>query len=294
MSEPPAHPNCRCWITPVVEGAEERETGLGQFGLGPVVSKPIVQPVVIPAFKNTKEAARWLVDNKYAQEADFGKADLSSANSVIASIVDHSQQFPETTRGINFIGSAQAGNKNLLARVTEMARADAINEGLTGDQIEKYINITKKRYKPYTQIPQNAYAYVEQRVLPGAGGLEKNVVINETYFSNSAAFAQKLKDNVAIGWHPEGVDTIKSVIDHEMGHLVTDSLRDAATSEEFINIYKLADNMPGGIAGNVSTYATTNAGEFFAEAWAEYKNNPSPRPIARMVGELLMKLGSRK
>jgi SPP1 gp7 family putative phage head morphogenesis protein len=36
LSEPPAHPNCRCWITPVVEGAEERETGLGQFGLGPV------------------------------------------------------------------------------------------------------------------------------------------------------------------------------------------------------------------------------------------------------------------
>jgi SPP1 gp7 family putative phage head morphogenesis protein len=31
---PPAHPRCRCWITPVVEGAEERETGLEQFGLG--------------------------------------------------------------------------------------------------------------------------------------------------------------------------------------------------------------------------------------------------------------------
>lgn len=25
---PPAHPNCRCWITPVVEGAEELEVGL--------------------------------------------------------------------------------------------------------------------------------------------------------------------------------------------------------------------------------------------------------------------------
>jgi len=37
---PPAHPNCRCWITPVVEGAEERETGLGQFGLGP--TSPVV------------------------------------------------------------------------------------------------------------------------------------------------------------------------------------------------------------------------------------------------------------
>jgi len=30
---PPAHPRCRCWITPVVGGAEERETGLGQHGL---------------------------------------------------------------------------------------------------------------------------------------------------------------------------------------------------------------------------------------------------------------------
>ena len=35
---PPAHPNCRCGLTPVVEGAEERETGLEQFGLRPTAT----------------------------------------------------------------------------------------------------------------------------------------------------------------------------------------------------------------------------------------------------------------
>ena len=35
---PPAHPNCRCWITPVVEGVEELETGLEQYGLQPTAT----------------------------------------------------------------------------------------------------------------------------------------------------------------------------------------------------------------------------------------------------------------
>lgn len=35
---PPAHPNCRCWTTPIVPDAEERETGLEQFGLHPTAT----------------------------------------------------------------------------------------------------------------------------------------------------------------------------------------------------------------------------------------------------------------
>ena len=38
----------------------------------------------------------------------------------------------------------------------------------------------------------------------------------------------------------------------------------------------------------LSRYANTNAKEFLAEAWAEYRNNPRPRPVAKEVGDIVM------
>ena len=41
------------------------------------------------------------------------------------------------------------------------------------------------------------------------------------------------------------------------------------------------------VKNNLSEYATSNSGEFFAEAYSEYLNNPKPREIAKKIGELL-------
>jgi hypothetical protein len=81
MSEPPAHPNCRCWITPVVEGAEERETGLGQFGLGPV-GQPIepVRPPWVPAQSVGEVYERMF---RVADEYDLPDLTLAQHNSIL-------------------------------------------------------------------------------------------------------------------------------------------------------------------------------------------------------------------
>ena len=49
---PPAHPNCRCWLTPTVEGVEDLETGLEQYGLGEEITKP--QPPPLPALERDR------------------------------------------------------------------------------------------------------------------------------------------------------------------------------------------------------------------------------------------------
>jgi hypothetical protein len=38
----------------------------------------------------------------------------------------------------------------------------------------------------------------------------------------------------------------------------------------------------------LSKYSSTGIGEFIAEAWAEYKNNPEPRPVAQKVAQIIL------
>jgi hypothetical protein len=45
--------------------------------------------------------------------------------------------------------------------------------------------------------------------------------------------------------------------------------------------------MPVDAVTKVSRYAATNPKELVAEAWAEYRNSPQPREVARLIGELI-------
>ena len=97
-------------------------------------------------------------------------------------------------------------------------------------------------------------------------------------------------------FHPVGCNTQKSVLDHEFGHSIYYALR-------LDKVFGNAENSPLGklhnfiveeyrkkkdyIRQNLSLYAATNLSEFFAEAFAEYQNNPKPRHIAKTVGEYL-------
>jgi len=38
---------------------------------------------------------------------------------------------------------------------------------------------------------------------------------------------------------------------------------------------------------DLSQYAAKNIAEFIAESWAEYVNNPTPRPLAKQVGDIM-------
>ena len=67
LQNPPAHPYCRCWVTPVVEGVEELETGLGQYGLGKVYKKDI--DIMITSSAESAYMTALLDHIMYVQEA---------------------------------------------------------------------------------------------------------------------------------------------------------------------------------------------------------------------------------
>ena len=97
---------------------------------------------------------------------------------------------------------------------------------------------------------------------------------------------ESLKYNVETEYHPIGCDTVKSIFDHEIGHQL-DSLLSIRSDSEFVAYY--GELSRADIKDGLSEYGTKNDGEFIAEAWSEYQNNPNPRAHARFVGDLIMR-----
>ena len=114
---------------------------------------------------------------------------------------------------------------------------------------------------------------------------------------NSQNYEEHGKTSADSEFHPVGCNTTKSVLDHEFGHSVYFQLQlnkpfkyAAGTPlrelQDFIN-REFTLHGKTYITKNLSAYAATNVSEFFAEAFAEYENNPNPRHIAKTVGEYL-------
>ena len=67
VQRPPAHPACRCWLTPVVEGAEERPVGLGEQPIDESVialERPVEvdAPLVVTDYEKGRE---WVEDPEH-------------------------------------------------------------------------------------------------------------------------------------------------------------------------------------------------------------------------------------
>ena len=98
-----------------------------------------------------------------------------------------------------------------------------------------------------------------------------------------------LKQDVLHKFHPVGCDTIRSILDHEIGHQL-DDLLGISTSPEIKKMYH--SMIPSEMTDKLSTYSWRNSNpikerEFVAEAWSEYMNNPEPRETAKKVGEFI-------
>jgi hypothetical protein len=122
----------------------------------------------------------------------------------------------------------------------------------------------------------------------------KGIFINSKYGSTKGLpeLKKELSHSVSSGFSPVGCDTLKSLVDHEMGHQIDAFLgvgNDSRVKGLFSSLGK-----KDVIGVELSRYGKTNIAEFIAEGWAEYRNNPSPRPVAKQIGEIIMELASRR
>ena len=135
-----------------------------------------------------------------------------------------------------------------------------------------------------------------------AGG---NVEVNTAYYKDAAALARHYEKDVASGFHPVGTDWT-AIATHEIGHAIDGFLTKqglAGVKSAYAIEYKDVSAMlrpevmkacglkVGAAYKEVSGYATKNAREWFAEAFAEGIKSNAPRQVAsellRRVDEMI-------
>ena len=233
-----------------------------------------VAPKFVPQ-KTAKAAAKWAVDNDLADFADYGSVKPEVANAWNQSLFEHVQEFPELRKNQKFTGTAQA-QFSRWRQLTVQSYADKlVARGASPDTAKAFAELNVKRLK------NSGDKWAHSWDQPDVSG----IAVNEKWGKDVDVFKRALTDNVTSGFHPVGGDTIKSVVDHELGHQL-DTLLGLASDNEINAIYSDLVRK-NGVKDAVSEYARKNIKEFIAEGWAEFRNNPSPRDVARTIGGIV-------
>lgn len=241
------------------------------------------------------QIARAAVSNGLVKYADFGGLDPLTARDIYYSIAETKEQFPELD--LRFVGSAQSRNHRIAEQLTNM-----------------YLNAYRTHYPT---VPDNELMpIVNQQVEEDMRGFEMSdetiaqslfigepsgygeeivaefngITINESYGANYEHFTEVRRSDVLSRWKPEGCDTPRSTVDHELGHQIA-RLTDAHNDDYIQELYAGFSNLSEMDQGNVlSGYAGESIHEFIAESWSEYRNNPNCRPLAMEVSNRMIEL----
>jgi SPP1 gp7 family putative phage head morphogenesis protein len=226
-----------------------------------------------------EEAEAWAVENGLAREADYRNIRLELANEWNRGVYENMRR-ARGLKKMDFIGSAQVHHQRVYEKAIQRyaKRLAQLNPNVAEADLLKFAR--KQIAKP--KIPSDVYALAREGSMTG-------VSLNEKYGKQSL---EKLNDilrlDVEAGLHPVGTERFKSIIDHEMGHRI-DSTFKISDNKEIVDLW-LSSARDDKIKSELSEYAETNLGEFIAEGWSEYLNNPVPRPLSRRIGAIIERL----
>lgn len=323
---PPLHPNCRSVLLPLT--AEEFPDGIEEDtridGLPDSTQRPIdieavravlsgvdlkglgVLDEVIEAFKEAKtikEANEWAKAH-IADDADYAGVNLEIINEWNRGIYETQQMFPELRQNFDMVGTCQAAYKKPFEAKLERARKRLLADApdMTDEEVERLV----KMMYPKREVPE-----VDRNVLAFSlsGGYSEHHKTRGVFVNKAWGRGGKLKKSnaydVSVRWHPEGCDTVKATVDHELGHQI-DALVGGREDPEIVAYFRgICSEDPlstkqtemlsgyGGYSPNVQTEWKA-IGEFIAESWSEYRNNPHPREVATTVSERLIELYKTK
>lgn len=280
---PPAHPHCMCAIDYVEVERPAADPLPEQL---PETDTP-EQPPEEEAFpfapaKTIKEANNYAHDVLGITRADYKGTSIDVANEWNRGLADSFRRFPELKDNFEFVGTCQ--NRNKVAKKElypyVMDKFKRANPRLTEAQLDKAVKkYITKNYAP--SIAANTYAQSSRT------SIVRGVTISDKW--QGQYLIDNLKQDVLHKFHPVGCDTVRSILDHEIGHQL-DDLLGISTSPEIKKMYH--SMIPSEMTDKLSTYSWRNSNpikerEFVAEAWSEYMNNPEPRETAKKVGEFI-------
>ena len=232
--------------------------------------------------KTIQEAENWIKNSTNIRQVDYKGLNLEIANEANLSLTQHLNLDRRLESNMEFIGTAQAQTA-LEYQQRLAARMETIRK-LYPEMNPSEVRRIAEYHVVKSKVPGNTWAWFGKT--PNCAGIG----INKKWGSDPVKLKESLQRNINNGFHPVGCDSIKSLIDHEFGHAL-DDLYKFSDTDEIILQYKTFCRQGNDMAGGtLSIYAMKNRREFIAEAWAEYLNNPKPRPVAKQVGSMMERM----
>lgn len=228
--------------------------------------------------------------------------DVNVANAMNESFYDTIKYNPNTRNYLHAVGSAQEIKNAMRLDIQEFwfKELKKINPGVSDERLIKEAYNQSSIF--VREIRSDTYAIARKGAIIGYPEdlnaiLEKykGVSVNSLWGKNYNIFLESVTEGVEKKFHPIGTDTVKSIFDHECGHILdyTLGLRDMPEIKEIYDKY--LDEGIQKLTEDLSKYAWNNTNknkyaEMIAEAYSEYKNNANPREIASTIGKIIDRL----
>ena len=254
----------------------------------------------IPAY-DVESAENFAKNTLGIPNVSYKGVDIVTANEWNRGLADAFNRFPELKKKFGFVGTCQERNRLLEIEVRkhyEKQRFYAKGK-ISEDTFNLFVEDDVKKYMNFLNI--SSYANAQSFSGVNISGYPEfpefyGISVSDRFGNNSENFISILKRNVKLKYHPVGCDTIKSIIDHEIGHQL-DNLLGIRNNPDITSIFDYTTSEE--LKDMLSGYAVNNSNrnkyaEMIAEAWAEYCNNPEPRPIAKYIGDIIIQEYKRK
>lgn len=256
----------------------------------------------VPA-KSIKEAELYAKEVVGVKYANFKGIDLKIANDINKSVFNIKQVMPDIRT--NGIGSAQAANRELKAKVVEVYKKSDWYKTL----VDKYGQQTADRQATRfandkaSKVGSGTIAWSQTKStirIPGAEVIDVSeytgVFVSDKYGKSKDLMDAMIKKNRDSGWFTKSAEDFGYIMSHEIGHEIDKTLN-FVNNPSFKAIYKREHDLGiKSVSERLSTYGATAGGkashkpmEMIAEAWAEFMTSKEPRSLAKEIGELMLK-----
>jgi hypothetical protein len=272
-----------------IVGKEEAERWKGG-GVEPQATVMESPRVVIPKFQTTTEAEEWVrAQGLVSGDVSYKGFSMDAAQGFTEALAENVAADSRVAQAIDFFGNNRELNKLRREALRPQVEAEVRNRAtwmkyLQGPgRIEKAIEAELKLHD--VRMANNVYAMAAH---PRSAGAKTSIFISYDMAHNPAKFLDAMQSDMALRFHPLGADTYKGIIDHEITHVLDHMLQyklrnDGALHQLFL------EHLPT-MKDELSAYARQSAAEFVAEGWSEYRNNPTPRPLAASIGKRIVEI----
>lgn len=232
-----------------------------------------------PRFRTVAEAEEWVREREWANTVSFKGFSLEAAQGFVDSLARNKQMDVHHKMFFENLGNNREINR--ISREQRRAHAEEMVTRLgykKGDadyewEVEQFLR------KDDMRMARNAWA----QYMSGSMGVRASILMAYDFARKGAKAEPDLQRSVDVKWHPVGTASYKAIIDHEAGHFWASHVltKNAQQANSLFAQHRRTAKE------ELSEYAAKNVQEFLAEGWAEYLNNPQPRPLAREIGQLI-------